>query len=210
VCSRGSLAFRAKRSPQRELRRCCLTTWRLAWPCAGGADGHFVSAQAAALGQPHASVVPSHSCVTAPGRACSQVTFEPVPTGEQLRAPNADGAPRGSAANPFAPMTVRGALDLHGTARPIRLAAPKLLRARTACAQGNVVLWRSLAGWRPADMCSVGYAATQPCRTLKYVTGSGRLLTVLVQVSASIAEEGLGLAMWWEQPADGADDMEDA
>jgi len=33
---------------------------------------------------------------------------------------------------------------------------------------------------------------------------------VLVQVSASIAEEGLGLAMWWEQPADGADDMEDA
>jgi len=34
--------------------------------------------------------------------------------------------------------------------------------------------------------------------------------TVLVQVSASIAEEGLGLAMWWEQPADGADDMEDA
>ena len=65
------------------------------------------------------------------------MTFEPVPTGEQLRAPNADGAPRGSAANPFAPMTVRGALDLHGTARPIRLAALKLLRARTACLKGT-------------------------------------------------------------------------
>ncbi len=77
--------------------------------------------------------------------------------------------------------------------------------------QGNVLLWRSLAGWRPADTCSVGVcAATQPGRTLKYVTGSGHLLTVLAQVSASIAEEGLGLAMWWEQPADGADDMEDA
>lgn len=29
-----------------------------------------------------------------------------------------------------------------------------------------------------------------------------------LQVGASIAEEGLGLTMWWEQTADGSDDME--
>jgi len=98
-----------------------------------------MSARAPALGQPRASSAPSHSCITAPGRARPQVTFEPVPTGEQLRAPTADGAPRGSAANPFAPMTARHALPLLGTVRPIRLAAQSRSDRRLHALKGCVV-----------------------------------------------------------------------
>ena len=31
-----------------------------------------------------------------------------------------------------------------------------------------------------------------------------------MQVNASVKEEGLGLKLWWDQPADDVDDMEEA